>query len=234
MKKLLSEILFPSDIKCIFCDDELDEDSYYGNCRRCSLSWNTSFCLRCGRAMRNDADYCLECQNYTVNFDSARAPFVYESAVKRAVHRLKYGNCRYLAEYFARYMAQTYAESGFNCDVIVFVPMAKKRERQRGYNQARLIAEELSKLIGLPIADVLRRNRYTENLARMTRTEREKAVAGTMDYAGEPIVGKVLLVDDVLTTGFTASECSKLLKKNGAERVDVLTFATGRALVKLY
>ena len=101
------------------------------------------------------ADYCDYCQNHKYAFDFARAPFVYENEVVNLVHKLKYGGGKYLAEVMAEFMADEYYESGFDADIVTFVPMHEKKKHKRGYNQAEEIARALSGILELPLVDVL-------------------------------------------------------------------------------
>lgn len=234
--RVISELFYPSGIKCVVCGDDLPVKTRYCICDKCELSHNTKYCLRCGRAMKNMADYCDDCKDYSVEFDFARAPFVYENEIKDLVRRLKYGSGRYLAEVMAEFMADVYVENGFKADVVTFVPMPDKRQKKRGYNQGFEIAEKLSALIGVPCEQTLRRIKEPENLARMGKKERLAAIEGSFGIVdGSDVKGKnILLVDDVFTTGATANECSKILKKNKCGQIFVLTFATARIKPELY
>lgn len=235
--RVISELFYPSGIKCVICGDELPTENKYGVCQSCELSYNTQYCERCGRAMKNKATFCDYCQNNSFAFDIARAPLVYEKQVVKLVHRLKYGGGRYLAENMARFMADIYFDEKLSADFITFVPMHAEKRKKRGYNQAELIARSLSEIIDLPVVNTLERVKQTGNLARMNKEERAKAIQGA--YA--PIVTKndisdksVILVDDVLTTGATANECATVLKKLKCKSVTLLTFASGRMRPDLY
>ncbi len=234
--KVISELFFPSGIKCIVCGAELPRSVEHAVCDECTLALNEKYCLRCGRAIKNQADYCDYCKDNSFNFDKARAPFVYEDNVRKLIHNLKYGNAKYLAKEIAEYLADLYFDTGINADLITFVPMHPKAQKERGYNQAEEIAKELSKITALPVISTIKRVKYTKHFAKMTNKERADAVVGLYEILdGVEIKGKkVLLIDDVLTTGSTVNECSRLLKKSKAESVTVLTFATSRVTPELY
>ena len=121
-------------------------------------------------------------------------------------------------------------ELGDGVDGVVPGPLHPRRERERGYNQALLLASALCKLTGWPLrARVLRRTRYTSQQTRLSANQRRDNVRGAFAPAGENLEGQhLLLVDDVMTTGATVSECAKVLKKSGASRVSVLTLARAR------
>lgn len=233
MIKALSKILFPEGIKCIVCDGELAAEVSGGVCSRCKLlNLNVRFCKKCGRAMTGAADYCSECQSFIKNFDVAMAPFVFEDDVKSLVHRFKYGNHRYLAKYMAEFMAKTCTDSEITADFITFVPIHRRKLRERGYNQAELLARETGLLLDIPVVSVLDKIKDIKNTAKMRRYQRMEMIRDSVAVIpGVSFAGKaVLLVDDVFTTGATADECSGKLLATGAERVSVLTFATSKSL----
>lgn len=234
--RVISELFYPSGIKCVICGDDIPGYDRYAVCDRCELSHNTKYCLRCGRAMKNMANYCDYCQNHEYSFDFARAPFVYENEVVNLVHKLKYGGGKYLAEVMAEFMVDEYYDSGFDADLITFVPMHSKKQRKRGYNQAREIASALSQILGFPLSDVLERVKFTENLARLGKEERAEAICNAIILKPDADVkGKnVVIVDDVFTTGATSNECAKALRKGKCGKIFVLTFATGRFHAELY
>ena len=234
--RVISELFYPSGIKCIICGDDLPEKTRYCVCSRCNLSFNTKFCLKCGRAMKNMADYCDFCQNEGFTFDMARAPFVYENEIVGLVRKLKFGAGKYLGEIMAQFMADVFYENNMSADVITFVPLMKSRERKRGYNQSEVIASALSAILDIPETSLLKRVKNTSTFARMGRRERAEAVKGAFALSDEKLIkgSRVLLIDDVFTTGATAEECSRVLKEGGCGKIFVLTFATSRIRVELY
>ena len=234
---ILNEIFFPSDIKCIVCGGELSFNTKYGVCDKCNnLDYNTRYCKSCGRHVGAMTPYCIECTNRTHDFDVARAPFVYKNKVKKLVYRLKYGHGAYLSKFMAQFMYDTFLDSQIDVDVVTFVPMPKSRQFERGYNQAEEIAKEFSLISGIEQKALLKRTKFTKNLARMGREERQKAIVNAFDVINkEDVKGKrVLLIDDVFTSGATTNECSKILKKNKASFVYILTFATSTDKIQMY
>ena len=234
--RLLSDLFYPNDLKCVVCDAELPKKTRYNVCDKCQLSYNVKFCQRCGRPIANMAEYCDYCKENKFSFEKARSAFVYEDEVRRLVHKLKYGNAKYLGGTMAQFMADVYYESDFGVDVITYVPMHPKAEKERGYNQAKVLADELSKILAIPVETLLFRQKYTPHLAKMSKEER--ALAITDAYAVMPVESiknkKILLVDDVFTTGATTNECAKVLKKAKADEIFVLTFASGKLKPLLY
>lgn len=154
----------------------------------------------------------------------------------RAILLLKYGNVFPLAPWFAAHLAQVVARQPqeFGADAVIPVPLDRARQRERGYNQAELIAKPLARLLGIPFRSyLLVRTRPRPNQLRLTRRERWETVRGAYAMHQEAQVDnvRVLLVDDVFTTGATLDACSKALKEAGAARVVGLTVA--RALPQL-
>lgn len=238
--KIIKEMFFPSGIKCIFCDGEIEKENRYCACGNCSPDFNVQYCLSCGKAIANQAVYCDDCMSgKRYAFSKARAPFVYGGSVADVVKRLKYGGGKFLAPYMAQYMADAYYQSDFHSDVVTFAPMNAKKQKMRSFNQAELLARALAEIIGVPCVKLLSRAEQTENLAKMNRRQRADAVKGAIgllpEAADADIKGKnILFVDDVMTTSATADECCRTLAKLKPADVCVLTFATSRVKPFLY
>ena len=150
--------------------------------------------------------------------------------MSRAILLLKYGNVTPLGAWFARSLAVVAADNShaFSADIVVPVPLDRGRQLERGYNQAELIARPLARLLGIPFRSyLLLRTRPRPNQLRLTRRERWETVRGA--YATHKTAQvdnlRVLLVDDVFTTGATLDACSRALKGAGAARVVGLTVA---------
>ncbi|MGZ3512977.1 MAG: ComF family protein [Thermodesulfobacteriota bacterium] len=163
-------------------------------------------------------------------FTMARALGAYEGSLQEAIHRWKYEGKTYLTPFFAQWMAEglsRYWESD-SFDLLIPVPLHPQRLRERGFNQALLLVKEISFRTGIPYGKtVLQKKRPTIPQVTLSGMERERGLRGAFHVTGgEGLLGKsVLLVDDVYTTGATVNECSKVLRRGGAKRVDVLTLA---------
>ena len=227
------EFLFPSNLTCIFCGGELEEENK-NICKNClkNLPVVEKICLRCGSPISSKADYCLTCKNSQRSFDLARAPFIYKDMICDIIYNFKYNGKKYLAKHLAEFMFKTFKEIEkeiLNVDIVVPVPLHIKKRKQRGFNQAELLAKELSKMIDSKLdCNGLVREKNTKTQTKLSYLERQEnlkdafVVKNKKDFKGKV----VLLVDDVLTTGSTANHCSKVLKEAGAKAVYVLTFAT--------
>lgn len=227
-------LLFVDDCNCIVCGKELSEKTRDGLCAECrkKMPFNDEkICDKCGRIIANEAEYCNTCQSRERYFGIARSCFVYEDEAVSLVYRLKFGGKRYLAKYMANIMADKYLQSGFVCDSVIAVPLSAKRKKQRGYNQSELIARELSRQLKLDyLCGAVIKKKDNEPQAKKGTFDRELNVAGVYEAADKEAVKgrRILIVDDVLTTGATASEVARVLLKAKAKSADVLTFASTR------
>lgn len=226
--KALKEIIYPSDVKCIVCDEELNCEARYGVCRKCKLPYVENYCTVCGRQVPAQNIVCDQCKNVTLPFIAARSCFVYSDGAVKLVQRLKYSDAKYLASFMSEFMADTYFTTNWQADVITSVPIHKSRRRERGYNQSELLAAELGKRIKLPVETMLEKTVKSKDLIGHTREQRADIVRGTFNLKSGADVKKksVILVDDVFTTGATVCECARVLMQGGAGGVYVLTFAS--------
>jgi ComF family protein len=177
------------------------------------------WCRRCGLPSVTDLDGCRDCPPAQVA--SARAAFVYRGPARAAVHRLKFSGWRGVGEALAAALA---ALGPPPADAVTWVPLAPRRRAERGFDQARVLARALGRELGLPTAAFVRRTKATAPQSRRGREERLRAMAGA--FAGiphRPPPLRLLLVDDVLTTGATASACAAALLEAGAREIHLLT-----------
>lgn len=232
-RKLRSKLYLDGPV-CSACGKELLSHIRGGLCPECektSVKLGTDICGKCGRVLANEAEFCDTCIRNERAFVRARSCYVYEGAPKKFVYRLKFGGRRYLAAFIAEAMVDRYLDCDFECDCVVAVPLSAKRKRKRGYNQAELIAEELSSRLKLPLIDgALVKTKENKSQAKLKRREREENVRGVYEVtAPEAFKGRrVLVVDDVMTTGATLGEVSRILYKAKARSVEALTYCSTR------
>ncbi len=170
---------------------------------------------------------CARCRIRPPAFTAARSAFVYEGAIREAVHALKYTGLTAIAPVLGAMMAERFADWAPPVDAIVAVPLAGHRLRERGYNQTELLARELSRVTGLAVArESLVRKGHSQAQARQPDEDARRASVASAFAAGRrSITGSVLLLDDVLTTGATLDACARVLLSAGADTVFVLTLA---------
>lgn len=235
----LRDILFPP--RCGGCGKPVRPGQPVELCGECqeALPWiKRPFCLKCGKdfnpagkedGRRFNLRVCASCRTKAPSFASARSAFRYEGVARQAVQSLKFRGRKTLAESFAVLLEQRLAdEPAFlgGVDLVIPVPLHPSRRRERGFNQSALVARELAGRWGLPFSETaLIRNRKTRPQVGLSARERADNIRGAFE-AGTEVYGKVvLLVDDVMTTGATASACSRGLKAGGAVETRVLTLA---------
>ena len=192
-------------------------------CRRCSsalVPLSPPWCHRCGRPAPRDEARCRDCPPEPVA--SARSPFLYEGPAREAVHRLKFSGWRDVGSALAAAIAV--CEGLPSADVVTWVPLARRRLSERGYDQARALATGLARELRLPARRLLRRAIATGPQARRRGEERRSAMRCAF-VAVRPAPQRVLLVDDVLTTGATVGACAEALVAAGAREVHVAAAA---------
>jgi ComF family protein len=176
-------------------------------------------CHRCGAPARREVRSCRHCPPEPVR--AARAPFLFEGPVRRAVHRLKFAGWRPVAEALGAAMAEAW---DLDADSITWVPLSRGRKATRGFDQASALAHAVGPRIGLVVEPLLRRAAEAAPQARRRGEERRWAMSGSFAALAVPS-SRVVLVDDVLTTGATAAACAEALVRAGASEVCVLTAA---------
>jgi competence protein ComFC len=191
------------------------------------------FCERCGLPFEGDltmAFECTNCREMDLHFSSARSAVVAKTVVLEAIHRFKYQHAlwfeNFLADLFLREAAPILRGQGWN--FIVPVPLHSLKEREREFNQAEILARHLSAAIQVPLnTKLLRRVTFTMTQTRLTKEQRATNMRGAF-AAGMKLSGeRVVLVDDVFTTGATTNACAQALRAAGAGEVCVWAVARG-------
>lgn len=213
LKRIAFDLFFPQ--WCIGCGRE---GSYIcESCRQTLSVVQPPICPKCGRPQYQGV-LCPECAERPLEIDGIRSPFLFDGVIRRAIHELKYRNLRAVVPLLAELMHDYLIENPVPGDVLVPVPLHRKRLRERGYNQSALLARELGKLGGLPVVeDCLVRRSYAPPQARSSSVgERRSNVAGTFACRDGQLRGRaVILVDDVSTSGATLDACAGVLKSAG-------------------
>lgn len=204
---------------------------------RAGLEWiGRPFCRVCGdpaEGMIEQAYTCGSCVHARPAFDGARSAARHRGALRDALHAFKYRGALGLADDLAGLLEGCLSAhyGGMRWDAVLCVPLAGKRQRERTYNQAALLASRLSRRMGTPLLrGALRRTRETQTQIHLTARQRRLNVRGAFGpgRTADWVEGRrVLLVDDVMTTGATVNECARVLKSAGAMRVHVVTVARG-------
>jgi len=226
------DVLLPP--QCLACRAAVDRPGTL-----CATCWQEidflgpPHCAACGHPFEYEVDgaaLCAACMRRRPGFDRARAVMRYGEASRGLVLAFKHADRTHGAPAFGRWLARAGAEVLADTDLIVPIPLHWTRLLRRRYNQAALLGQALSRASSIPIApDLLVRHRRTRSQGRLRPSARRLNVRGAFSVrrgAGKQVRGrKVVLVDDVLTTGATAEACARTLRRAGAERVDVLVLA---------
>lgn len=232
--KHLWELLFPT--RCLGCEEILyQKDRDDGFCPEClkKVQWvSGSFCVKCGKQMKETTqEFCKDCKKKKHIFIENRALFVYRQPMKEAMYRFKYGNRRSYATYFGREFAKKYGKwiAEKDIEAIVPVPMYRRKERRRGYNQATLLAEALGREMGLPVEkDWVIRWKNSKPQKNLDDEERKNNLKNAFKIRKSGVkLKKILLIDDIYTTGTTMDEVAKTLISDGVEAVYCLSVCIG-------
>jgi len=226
-------MLFPAD--CRVCQRALDKWTRVPICADCLQSpapfQADYFCAVCNTPFLNaypldDQGVCAACRSGLRGFDHAASFGLYEGPLRSLIHLFKYSGMKPLARPLARYLERIVPEDR-HFDAIVPVPLHWRKRWARGFNQSEVLSRYLARLSGIPVADGLRRKRPTATQAGLASAGRRRNVEGAFEARrGAKLTGlHLLLVDDVMTTGATASACAQALKRGGAKSVSLLTLA---------
>lgn len=225
----IRQLLAPTDIRCLSCGKDIfDETGFCSDCAKDVVFNNGKTCKRCGVAIDGAEDYCANCAFDKLYFDRAYSVFCYEGAVQKAILDMKFGNLGAYAKVFAKYLVFLAEKHGLEYDIVTFAPMSKKAKRRRRYNQAQLLAEYFCDILGKNdlLVEAIVKVKETEPQEQLSKTERKTNLVGAYEVNAQVKGKRVLVIDDVKTTGATLNECAKVLKRAGATTVIALTVAS--------
>lgn len=213
---------------CLVCGQ--GSDAGHGCCSGCRADMPTmnGYCRSCGLELARTVDACGECVGRPPRFDRAVAGFGYRAPIASLVQRFKFDRDLAAGRVLARLLAERLVDIGAaRPDLMIPVPLNWRRHWRRGFNQAELLCRDLARHFGgLPWADAIRRSRATVTQSELPADRRAGNVRGAFAIGRLPRgVRHAALVDDVMTTGATLTECARVLKRAGVERVDVWVVA---------
>ena len=227
----LAALAFPT--VCQICSDRQAEPRNGYVCALCLRDvrpTKTPWCNQCGLTFDGEfteISTCSNCHEIEWHFDCARSLFAARGLVREIVHRLKYHHADFFQPLINRWFSAVNQFPGISHDWIMPIPLHPLREREREFNQAEHMARSVaSSLRTFLNTNALERIKYTETQTPLSRSKRLRNLTGAFAVKrNRKLSGAVLLVDDVMTTGATASACARVLKQAGASTVNVLTLA---------
>lgn len=228
--KLFLGILYPK--TCCFCG-KISEKELCDICAKKVVYIKEPRCKKCGRPVRyQEQEFCGECRKKAFSYEQGRSIWLHKEPVSTSLYRFKYHNRRIYGEFYAKELYRLYGKKikEWKIDVIIPVPLHKKRRRVRGYNQAEIIAKELGKLavVSVDTKSVFRK-KYTAPQKELNDKQRKQNLKDAFAIQKNAKLGRnILLVDDIYTTGSTIDTIAQLLLKNGAGKVCFFTISIGQ------
>ncbi len=189
--------------------------------------------MRCGKPVRNEEqEYCHDCMHMEHRYNRGFGMWLHKEPVSTSIYQFKYHNQRRYGVCYAKELIRCYGHmiNSWAPALIIPIPLHKKRRRQRGYNQAAVISRELGRRLQIPVDEKsLIRRRYTDPQKTLSRHKRRENLRHAFALKNSFLpVSRVLLIDDIYTTGNTIDAASEVLKKKGVEKVYFLTISIGQ------
>ena len=208
--RILMDLLFPT--RCVFCGKLTERETFCNQCQTV-MPWNLS-----GGEDKKDKF-----------FNQCIAPLRYKDSVVSSFHRYKFASHQSYAKEYARLMSQCVIDRlDMSPDMITWAPISKSRRRRRGYDQSQLLAQELGHILQIPVHPTLKKCRHTQPQSNLHNPEerRENALGAYQINAKISVHGcRILLVDDIVTSGSTLSECARILRAHGALEISCVVLA---------
>lgn len=227
----VKDLIFPP--RCPVCDNvlKISDKLICMGCYEKLKYVQSPSCMKCGKPLKaEEHEYCHDCSEKNHIFERGVALFEY-SSVHESIYRFKYQGRK---EYGAFYASQISLHLGkqieeMKADALIPVPLHKKKMRIRGYNQAQVLAEEMSKYIGIPTrTDMVERKKWTVPQKELNNSERQKNLKKAFNIVENDVkLDTIIIVDDIYTTGSTINELAREFKKTGVEKVYFIALAIG-------
>lgn len=231
--RALLDLLYPP--RCPFCDRIAGDagETVCPLCRKIVSEVREPVCKRCGKPLADERrEFCFDCARKHHDFIEGKAMWVYEGRVRESLYRFKYQNKREYARTYAKEIARRYGAwmKRRKVQALIPVPLHRKRRRERGYNQAELLADELEGLTGIPARrELLVRVQDTRPQKQLGGTERKNNLKKAFKTTKSIVQLRcVLIIDDIYTTGSTADAAASALKEAGVPEIYVCCVSIGR------
>lgn len=235
--KFLAGVIYPE--RCAVCGKVLPAGEDNGICRDCTSKAElvkSPFCMKCGKPLLGDGEFCMDCMKKETSFICGRAVFVYNKYMKKSIEGFKYYGRTEYAKFYANKMSEVYGRwiESISPDALIPVPVHIKRMMDRGYNQAGIIADILGELTGIQVIhNLLVRRKDTVPQKELTDRERKDNLYKAFETVKQTRelyqnVKCVIIIDDIYTTGSTIEECSYVLKCAHIESIYFLCTCIGK------
>ena len=226
------DVIFPR--RCPICDDAVDTVGEL-ICRECQSRVKIirePYCMKCGKPVISDAQrICRDCETTQHSFNRGRAAFCYDETMKDSIYRFKYGRRKEYADYYSNQMVMLMKDQlkSWQPDALIPIPIHKKRFKQRGYNQAQLLAERIAGDTGIPMrADILLRDEDTKVQKNLTAADRQNNLKKALKIGVDVVKLKnIVIVDDIYTTGSTIDAAASILHDAGVENIYFMVLCSG-------
>ncbi len=228
----LIDFIFPP--ICPICN-EIVSGSNAGICPACERKLpyiGSSYCMKCGKPVDEDEEYCSDCLMCTHEYDEGRAALIYDELTSKSIYRFKYNHKKEYAKVYGRIMGDRLGPKirSWGVDAMIPVPIHRSKLRKRGYNQAELMADELSGILDIPVCTTLVvRNTATAVQKELSAEARQNNLKKAFKVTRNDVEYRsVLIVDDIYTTGATVDAVARCLKGVGIQKVFFVSLCIGR------
>ena len=226
------DLIYPQ--RCVICDKVIsDKERICPACRKKIHAVKEPVCMKCGKPLSNPRkEYCGDCETKKHYFVQGKSLWIYDAEVKKSIYRFKYQNKREYARTYAEEIAKQYGAwiRKKKIQAIIPIPLYKKKQKKRGYNQAQVLAEELGRIWDLPVyTDLLIRTRDTKPQKMLNDAERKNNLKKAFK-TNENIVQleHILLIDDIYTTGSTLDAAAAALLTAGVKEIYTCCISIGK------
>lgn len=230
----IKDLLFPR--HCPVCDDILPfrEQLVCGGCAAKIQYIKPPTCRKCGKQLYDEGKiYCSDCMRREHVFDYGFALYDYQS-MKKSVYRFKYGHRGEYAQFYARDIYRNLRQEicAMDADAFIPVPLHRTRQDKRGYNQAELLARELSRLFGVPTrTDIVKRTKKTLPQKQLNAISRQNNLKKAFNIGSDVVkLNKTIIIDDIYTTGSTLDAVASELKRHGVGKIYFITLCIGEGI----
>jgi ComF family protein len=230
------ELIYPEKNICCLCDvynDDIGDKYICAECENKLKKIILPHCIKCCKPIdyNSSINLCPDCVSYEKVFEKSRSIYLYENIIKKAIYNLKYYDKPHYLRFFGNALFHYINDNSYNdFEYILPVPLHPSKLKKRGYNQSELIAKYVAKKLNIPFIDGIKRIKQTSKQSAKTKENRRKSLENAFEIKKSKKYfllksSKVLLVDDVYTTGSTVNECTKALLNYGVSKVYVITIA---------